>query len=123
MKLLIAIVQDYDCDRLLRAVTSAGFGATRISSTGGFLRMGNTTVLMGVDDDRVAACLRLIEQSCRSRCEVKLEQVVSEYAEWYPAGVHEVMIGGAVVFQLNVAGFHRIQLSDDAHLVTTGRDG
>jgi uncharacterized protein YaaQ len=122
MKLLIAIAQDYDCDRLLRAVTSAGFGATKIASTGGFLRMGNTTVLMGVEDEQVAACLRLIEQSCRSRSEVKLDQVVSEYAEWYPVGVHEVTIGGAVVFQLKVSAFHRIPLGDGAHLLATGQD-
>ncbi len=108
MKLLIAIVQDYDTDRLLSAVTNAGFGATRIASTGGFLRTGNTTVLLGVEDERIPLCLKLIQQACRSRSEVKLELVASEYAEWYPAGVDEVTIGGAVVFMIRVADFHRV---------------
>lgn len=105
MKFIIAIVQDYDCDRLLRTVTTAGFGATKIASTGGFLRTGNTTVMMGVENDRVPACFRMIEQSCKSRVEVQLDPVAAEYAEWYAAGVHEVTIGGAIVFQVDVDRF------------------
>ncbi len=105
MKFIIAIVQDYDVDRLLRTVTSAGLRATRISSTGGFLRTGNTTVMMGVADDQLNICYRLIEQSCRSRVEVQLDPVAAEYAEWYAGGLHEVTIGGAVVFQLAVNRF------------------
>lgn len=105
MKLIVAIVQDYDVDRLLRSVTSAGLGATKISSTGGFLRTGNTTVIMGVDDHRVTTCIRLIEQTCRSRAEVQFDPVATEYAEWYGAGLHEVTIGGAIVFQLHVDRF------------------
>lgn len=105
MKFIVAIVQDYDVDRLLRSVTSAGLGATKISSTGGFLRAGNTTVLMGVDDHQLATCFRLIEHTCRSRSEVQFDPVATEYAEWYGAGLHEVTIGGAVVFQVNVDRF------------------
>lgn len=98
MMFVIAIVQDYDCDRLLRAVTNAGFRATRIASTGGFLRTGNTTVLMGVDEARVRECLAIIKQSCRSRVEVQVDETSPEYVEWFPAGIHEVTVGGAVVF-------------------------
>jgi uncharacterized protein YaaQ len=123
MKLLIAVVQDYDADRLLRAVTGAGIGATKISSAGGFLRMGNATVLMGLDDSRVETCLRLIRQSCSSRAEVELDQVVSEFAEWYPLGVHEVMIGGAVVFQLRVDAFHRLEGVQEGEVAVAGRGG
>ena len=109
MKLILAIVQDYDCDRLLRAVTSAGFGATKIASTGGFLRTGNTTVMMGIEAERIDSCLRLIVQSCKSRVDVQLDPVASEYAEWFASGLHEVTIGGAVIFQLNVSRFVRIE--------------
>ena len=105
MKFIIAIVQDYDVDRLLRTVTSAGLRATKITSTGGFLRTGNTTVIMGVEDDRLQTCYRLVEQSCRSRVEVQLDPVAAEYAEWYAGGLHEVTIGGAIVFQLRVDRF------------------
>ena len=108
MKFIIAIVQDYDCDRLLRAVTGAGLGATKIASTGGFLRTGNTTVMMGIQDDELRLCFRLIEQACRSRVEVQLDPVASEFAEWYAGGLHEVSIGGAVVFQIGVDRFIQI---------------
>jgi len=113
MKLIIAIVQDYDVDRLLRTVTSAGLRATKISSTGGFLRTGNTTVILGVEDDRLQSCYRLIEQSCRSRAEVQLDPVVAEYAEWYASGLHEVTIGGAIVFQLHVNRFVRFAIETE----------
>jgi uncharacterized protein YaaQ len=107
MKFVIAIVQDYDSDRLLRAVTTAGFRATRIASTGGFLRMGNTTVLMGVDGTRIRECLSIIEQACRSRVEAQVDAASPEYVEWFPAGIHEVTVGGAVVFIVPVERYVR----------------
>lgn len=113
MKLVVAFIQDYDCDRLLQAVTSAGLSATKISSMGGFLRTRNTTVLMGVEDEDLALCLRILEQACRSRVEVQLDPSVAIYAEWYAAGVHEVTIGGAVVFVLKIDAFYRIPATID----------
>ncbi len=73
MKLIITVIQAYDSDRLLKAVTAAGLGATKIVSTGGFLRMGNATILIGVDDDRVAECLRLVRANCEPRAEVSYD--------------------------------------------------
>lgn len=108
MKFIIAIVQDYDCDKLLRAVTAVGLRATRVASTGGFLRAGNTTVLMGVDNHRVSECLQLIQRSCRSRVEVKIDPESPDLADWVAAGVHEVTVGGAVVFITSVKRFERI---------------
>lgn len=103
MKFVIAIVQDYDCDRLLRAITGSGLRATKISSTGGFLRMGNATVFIGVEKERVPEVLEHIRQNCKSRVEVQLDATSPEYVEWFPAGMHEVTVGGAVVFIVPVA--------------------
>jgi uncharacterized protein YaaQ len=108
MKLIVAIVQDYDCDGMLRAIADAGLRATRIASTGGFLRTGNTTVIMGVADDQVAPCVRLIRSVCQSRVQRVPEALASDYTEWNPAGIAEVTIGGAVVFVTNVSRFVRI---------------
>lgn len=113
MKFVIAIVQDYDSDRLLRAVCGAGLRATRISSTGGFLRTGNKTVILGVEDDMVSTCLKLIEQSCKPRVEVEADPLAPEFAEWFPAGVHEVTVGGAVVFIMAVERFERFPVTAD----------
>ncbi len=108
MKLIVAIVQDYDCDRLLRAVADAGLRATRIASTGGFLRIGNTTVLMGVADDQVATTVRLIRSSCQTRVQRSPEALAADLTEWNAAGIAEVSIGGAVIFVTKVSRFERI---------------
>ena len=107
MKLVVAIVQDYDTDRLLRAVTGAGLSATRIASTGGFLRTGNTTVLMGVPDDRVATCLTLIRDTCGRRVEGPTV-IPADLPELYPLGIAEITVGGGVVFVAPVEGFVRV---------------
>ncbi|HEV2127206.1 MAG TPA: cyclic-di-AMP receptor [Thermomicrobiales bacterium] len=108
MKLIIAIIQAYDSDRLLRAVTSAGLGATKIVSTGGFLRMANATILMGVDDERVQQCLEIIREHCEPRVESAIDPGEQEFIEWFPIGVHDVTVGGAVVFILPVRDYRRI---------------
>lgn len=108
MKLIVAIVQAYDTDPLLRNVTGAGFRVTRIQSTGGFLRAGNSTVIIGVEDERVRECLELIQASSRSRVEVVPDELEAELYELTGADVHTVAVGGAVVFVLPVARFERI---------------
>lgn len=119
MKLIFAIVQDYDVDRLLRAVTDAGFRATRIASTGGFLRTGNTTVFMGVEASRVPECIALIKASCSSRVDSKVDAGSYEFLEMFPDGVHEVTVGGAVVFIAAVSRFERVMPPDVLHAEVT----
>lgn len=107
MKLVVAIVQDYDTDRLLRAITGAGLSATRIASTGGFLRTGNTTVLMGVPDDRVPTCLEVIADTCGRRVEARAA-MPAEPPEMYALGIAEIEVGGGVVFVAPVDRFERV---------------
>ena len=108
MKLLITIVQAYDSDRLLRAVTEAGLGATKINSMGGFLRMTNATILMALEKDRVPEAIEIIRSTARRRVEVKVEATAAEYSEWFGAGFHEVPIGGGVVFTLPMDDLYHI---------------
>jgi uncharacterized protein YaaQ len=114
MKLIVAIVQAYDTDRLLRTVTSAGFRVTRIQSTGGFLRAGNSTVLMGVENDRVRECLVLISASSKSRVETIPDDLEDHVFELTGGDIASVAVGGAVVFVLPIARFERITASDQA---------
>ena len=65
MKLLIAILNDVDAEEVLRALVEQGFRATRIASTGGFLRRGSTTLLIGLESDRVNSAMELIREACR----------------------------------------------------------
>ncbi len=60
MKLVVAIVQNEDADDLIDALTAAHYGATRLASTGGFLRQGNTTIIVGVPDEAVQNVLNIV---------------------------------------------------------------
>lgn len=63
MKLIIAIVHHTDGEDLLRALTDAKFGVTRIASSGGLLRRGNATLLIGAESERAAEALQLIREN------------------------------------------------------------
>ncbi len=64
MKLIIAIVRDSDSETATQGLTSSGFRITRIASTGGLLRRGVTTFLVGVEDNQVETALRLLREKC-----------------------------------------------------------
>jgi uncharacterized protein YaaQ len=64
MKLIIAIIRDSDNEAVSRALTSADYRVTCVASTGGFLRRGSSTLLIGVEDDRVQRALEIIRESC-----------------------------------------------------------
>ena len=63
MKLIIAIIRDSDNEPVSRALTSADYRVTCIASTGGFLRRGQSTLLIGVEDERVEGALQVIRDS------------------------------------------------------------
>jgi uncharacterized protein YaaQ len=65
-KLIIAVVQNEDADGVVDALLEEEFRATRLASTGGFLRRGNTTLMIGADEDQVDRVLDLIRQHARS---------------------------------------------------------
>jgi uncharacterized protein YaaQ len=108
MKLIIAVIQDKDSTRLSDALVKADFRATKLSSTGGFLKAGNTTFLIGVDDEAVEDVMAIIQKNCRSR-----EQVVAPIspmggnADSYVPYPVEVQVGGATVFVLPVEQFEQ----------------
>src|SRR5436189_4895821 len=66
MKLVIAVVQNEDADAVVDALLEDEFRATRLASTGGFLRRGNTTLMIGSDEDQVDQVLGLLRQHARS---------------------------------------------------------
>ena len=60
MKLIIAILQDSDADNVTQALTADNFRITRIASTGGWLRRGVVTLLVGLEDERVDAAIKVM---------------------------------------------------------------
>jgi len=104
--MIVAVVQDKDATRLQNALVQEGIRATKLASTGGFLRAGNTTFLIGVDDDKVEDVMRLIQSNCRVR-----DQLVTPVSpmggttdSYIPFPV-EVQVGGAAVFIIPVDRF------------------
>ena len=67
MKLIIVNVNDNDSDILTQAFTAANFRVTRVASTGGFLRRGVTTMLLGVEDPQVDAVVQTVRQALPSK--------------------------------------------------------
>lgn len=109
MKLLLTIVQDADVGRLQQALNEAGFQSTKLASTGGFLREGNTTLLVGVEDSDVEHVQGLINDTCRERTRVIPGGSPFHAPEATFAGPPvEVPVGGAIVFVLNVESFVRL---------------
>lgn len=109
MKLIIAIVQDEDTDVLTEALVSAGFRFTKISTTGSFLRTGNTSLMIGVEDAGVQPVLSILKRTCRRRTQIAVPYSPAlEPGLLYMPENFEVEVGGAVVFVANVSRFERI---------------
>ncbi|MDZ5017201.1 hypothetical protein GNF72_18765, partial [Clostridium perfringens] len=70
MKLVIAMVQDDDALDLVDAITEAGFRVTKLASTGGFLKAGNTTLIIGVEKDKVQSVIDVVEEVCKTRKQI-----------------------------------------------------
>ena len=105
MKLIITIVQDEDASRLISELMENGFGVTKLATTGGFLRTGNTTLLMGVDDEKLNAAMAVIEKVCKSRTmHVPMQPAGGAYVP-FPV---DVTVGGATIFVLPVEQFSKI---------------
>lgn len=109
MKLVIAVVQGKDVDDLLGGLVTAGFRATQVNSSGGFLRESNVTLLIGVDDDQVGAVQQIIRENCHSRTQFvnPLMPIVEPGESLLPAPV-EVPVGGATVFVVRIDRFERL---------------
>ena len=77
MKLILSIVRDDDADKVISALVERGFSVTRMASTGGFLREGNTTIMSGVEDDRVDEMLETIRANVTPRSRAPSGEFVS----------------------------------------------
>lgn len=107
MKLLITIVQDQDVPILLDTLMQEGYSATKLASTGGFLRVGNTTLLIGVEDDRVDSALALIKKVSKKREQYELDPMTPLSSALLPK-MDKVTVGGAIVFIVDVERFEKI---------------
>ena len=109
MKLIIAIVQDEDAQKLTSTLMNEGYSVTKLATTGGFLRSGNTTFLIGVDEERLDHAMELIEKVCKSRKQfATAPSPVADKSGGYAPYPVEVTVGGATVFVVEVKDFRKI---------------
>jgi len=109
MKLVVAVIQDKDAAKLVQALVDAGHRATKLASTGGFLKEGNTTLLIGVEDTQVEEVMDTIKRLCHSRNQMVTPLTpIGGAADAYVPYPVEVMVGGATVFVLDVEQFIRV---------------
>ena len=107
MKMIMAIVNSDDSNAVVQNLMKSHFSATRLASSGGFLRAGNVTILVGVEDDKVQEVIDIIHKYSKSR-----RQMIPTAAEvgmnFYPTMPVEIMVGGATIFVLNVDRFEKV---------------
>ena len=109
MKLVLAIVQDDDAIDLIEELNDKGFRVTKLATTGGFLKSGNTTLMIGVEIDKVDIVINIIEEVCKRRKQVVSTQPgLSGESGMYMPFPLEVEVGGATVFVIDVDKFVKI---------------
>ena len=109
VKLVVAIVHNEDAGALVDALLDRDFRATRLHSSGGFLKQSNATVILGVDDPQVDDVLGIVRANCVSRTQVVNPMPpIMEPGEFFMPYPLEVEVGGATVFVLPVDRFERL---------------
>ena len=100
MKLILAIVSNDDSSSVSSSLTKANFQVTRLATTGGFLRAGNTTLIVGCED-------KLVDKAVERRTEI-VPSTASYDIGRYASFPVEVQVGGATIFILNVEQFVKL---------------
>ncbi|MBM7614738.1 cyclic-di-AMP receptor [Alkaliphilus hydrothermalis] len=109
MKLVIAIVHDEDVHPLLEDLTAKKFRVTKLATTGGFLKSGNTTLLVGVEGEYVDQVIEIIKENCQSREQMATSPtpVSGATGVFIPYPI-EVTVGGATVFVVDVEKYVKL---------------
>ena len=107
MKLILAIVSNDDAPAVFTALTKNNFYITRLATTGGFLRAGNTTIIVGTEDENVDRVIELIGSEAKRRTEI-VPSTASYDIGRYASFPVEVQIGGATIFVLDVDQFKKL---------------
>lgn len=74
MKMIVAILQDEDAEASTEALATSNLCVTRVASTGGFLRQGSSTLMIGVEDQDVDDAIEIINNNCTPSVEPMLKR-------------------------------------------------
>jgi len=107
MKLILAIVSNDDAQAVSTALNKESFQITRLATTGGFLRAGNTTLIIGTDDDKVDKAIEIIGNESQRRTEMVPATTSYDLGNMTSMPI-EVSVGGATIFVLDVEQFKKL---------------
>lgn len=108
MKLITAIVNKRDSAEVCHVLTEEGYYFTKIATSGGFLRTGNVTLLIGTDDDKVDGAIELIRQNSAQRVEPVPDVKHGGSVSYIPPTPVTVPVGGATVFVTDVCRYEKM---------------
>ena len=108
MKLIIAIVNNDDSAKAAYALTDAGFFMTKLATTGGFLMVGNTTLLIGAEEDEVTKVMDILKATCLTRKQINPTTASFGAGTTDNCIPKEVTVGGATVFVLSIDSMEKI---------------
>ncbi len=102
MKMVFLVVQDDDVHKLVKELVKSDFRVTRLSSTGGFLKRGSTTVFLGIEDNQLGKLKDIISKNCKMRTEIMPSIPVISQGIVTTSEPIEINVGGAVMFIVNL---------------------
>ena len=108
MKLVLAVVPNDDSVNATSALTKEGFFVTKLSTTGGFLMVGNTTLLIGTEADRVGEIKEILKKHCATRKRVAPSSSSFGRGLSDQGVAEETVVGGATIFVLNEETYEKI---------------
>ena len=106
MKLIIAIVNNDDSMAVSSALTRHDFFVTKLSTTGGFLMIGNTTYLIGAEE-RVDQVREILAKYSQKRSHTVTSKDSFGYGFREGELEKEVTVGGATMFVLDVESMEK----------------
>ncbi len=92
--MVTTVIQEEDSEPLVGSLLEAGFHATKVASSGGFLHRGNVTLLVGVEDQDLDLLIDLVRKNCHART--------------IKSGDDQIPVGGAVIFVQEISQYHRV---------------
>ena len=107
MKLIFAIVSNDDSSKVSKELTKNRFSVTKLATTGGFLMAGNTTFIIGTEDERVDEAIEIIGKHSKKRTQM-VPSSASYGVGMYTSFPVEVQVGGATIFVMNGERFEKL---------------
>jgi uncharacterized protein YaaQ len=109
MKLVLTVIHDEDSHKLMERLTKEGYMVTKLASTGGFLKTGNTTLFVGVNKEKVNNVIDIIKDECNTKKQTSLINTsASNMTQGYIPYPIEVTAGGATIFVIDVDKYLKI---------------